>query len=290
VREGGPGGNVEPMAPAEDALARPLDLAPRPLRLVLDPPTLADGALDPAAIGWRPLEVALVSLGVLVFTFTGYYAVGLTTDPLKARSLETALDRAIPFVPWTIYLYAWVYTAMFYPVFVVRCPYLFRRVALAYVVTAAISMSCWIAWPVTSATIRPEIAPLGVAEFHLWGLRLNYALDPPTNLFPSLHLSVATLACLGAGTARRAAGFLLVPVVAIAVAITTVKQHFVADGVAGLLLGLTIWSLLIRPARVAGRPIEDVAHPLPYAAGYYVFHACVYGVMFVAYRNGLRVW
>jgi hypothetical protein len=280
------------MAPAEDAaLARPQGLAPRPLQLVLDPPLGPDGALDPATVAARPRETALLCLGVLLFTFGGYYAVGLTTDVTRARSLETALDRQIPFLAWTIYLYAWVYTAMFYPVFVVRCPYLFRRVALAYVVVAAISMACWVAWPVTSAALRPDITALPTDVFHVWGLRLNYTLDPPTNLFPSLHLSVATLACLAAGTARREAGLLLVPVVAaIAVAICTVKQHFVADGVAGVALGIAVWLALVRPARLHGRPTDQVAHPLPYAAGYYAFHACVYGAIFIAYRAGLRVW
>jgi len=64
---------------------------------------------------------------LLIVWASGYYAIALTIDPRAARSLGTALDAAIPFIPATVYLYSWVYTAMLYPLFTVRCIRLFRR-------------------------------------------------------------------------------------------------------------------------------------------------------------------
>jgi len=71
-------------------------------------------------------KLALVMLLLIVWA-SGYYAIALTIDPRAARSLGTALDAAIPFIPATVYLYSWVYTAMLYPLFTVRCIRLFRR-------------------------------------------------------------------------------------------------------------------------------------------------------------------
>ncbi len=253
----------------------------------LDPP-----APPPAAPDARPRaalrEKVLLVVALAVYTFVGYFAVGLATDPAQARSLGTWVDDAIPFVPWTIYLYAWVYTAMLYPAFVVRCRWLFRRVALAYAVVATASVACWVAFPVTSIGIRPDLATIDPGTFHGWGLRVNLALDPPTNLFPSLHLSVATLAALCAAKADRRAGLLAVPIVlGIAVAICTVKQHFVVDGVAGVALGALAYRLVVHPAPTAGRPPEELAHARFGPLSYYAFHASAYAALWVAWALGV---
>lgn len=264
------------------------DSLPSRLRRALDAPRLPDGSADSAP---RLLEKAALCLFVLVFTFSGYFAVGLTADPSRAHSLDTALDRAIPFLPWTVYLYAWVYTVMFYPVFVVRCPYLFRRMVLAYVVVAAVACACWVAFPVTSLAIRPDLATIGEDRFYLWGVHLNYTLDPPMNCFPSLHMTVAVLSALSAWTARRAAGLLAVPVVvAISIAILTFRQHYIADGVAGAALGFSAWALIVRPASLEGRTEDDVAYSLAGPALYGAFHASTYGFLYVLYRVGVKFW
>ena len=60
---------------------------------------------------------------------------------------------------------------------------------------------------------------------------------PPTSLFPSLHLSLATLAALIAWRARPLFGWCAAPmVVAVAMSITTMKQHFVVDGAGAVAL------------------------------------------------------
>ena len=66
------------------------------------------------ALGGRVLLAGLIALYFAV----GFQIVGMFARKGQLHTLRTSLDDAIPFVPLTIYLYAWVYTSAFYPVFV----------------------------------------------------------------------------------------------------------------------------------------------------------------------------
>lgn len=257
----------------------------------LDAPHSGPDGGPPAPVDHRLLEKLLLVTGLTTLAFVGYFAVGWATKPEEAAVLRTWLDDAIPVQPWAMYLYAWVYTAMVYPAFCVRCPYLFRRVFLGYAIVVVVSLLSWVAFPVTAAGLRASTEGLDLSVFHEWGLKLNYTLDPPANCFPSLHLSIAVLAGLSAYTARPRWGWLAVlPVAGIAYAIVAVKQHFIADGVAGALLGATVWALVVRPAKLAGRPADDVAHGWQGPALYLAFHCGMYAFAFSLFLAGWRPW
>ena len=136
-------------------------------------------------------ERAAIASLILASYVAGYFTIGWTTDSGRARSLATPLDALIPFVPETIFLYAWVYTAMVFPLFVVRSPALFRRVGLAYAIVIAACLAVFLVYPVTAVDLRPDVGALDASRFAGWGVKLVYTLDPPYNLFPSLHLAVA---------------------------------------------------------------------------------------------------
>jgi membrane-associated phospholipid phosphatase len=221
----------------------------------------------------------------------GYYAIGLTTDPQSARSLGTAVDAAIPFVPITIYLYAWVYTAMLYPLFTVRSIRLFRRVVLAYSLVLVVSLVTFRLFPVTSLGFRPDPRLLQDRDFHDWGVRLNFSLDPPFNLFPSLHLSIATLVALTAWKARPAYGALAtLMAIGIAIAVLTLKQHYVVDGLAGIALGSASYAVLVRPLRAGNVETEPLAYGWAGPTSYFGFHLLVILSLYILYRAGVRPW
>jgi hypothetical protein len=230
-----------------------------------------------------------LALGLTAATMTLFWWIGYTADPARAASLRTSLDDAIPFVPWTVYLYSWVYTSMLYPLFVVRSPDLFRRVVAAYAVVIVFSLATFALFPVTAVGFRPDPSTLAEASFADWGLRLTYFVDPPMNLFPSQHLSIATISMLSAWTARRAFGLAILPIVAgIAVSICTVKQHFIADGVAGLALAFGVYRIMLARWDPGARREADVASTWRGPAAYLAFHAAFYLALFVAYRAGYR--
>ena len=230
-----------------------------------------------------------VAVGIFIALFLAYNVVARILGPGRAHSLRTPLDDSIPFVPQTVYLYSAVYTAMLLPLFTIRCPDLFRRAVLAYLVVIAVSLVCFAAYPVTAIGFRPADATIDTTSFYGWGVRLTYAVDPPYNLFPSLHLSIAVTAAIAAWKARPAFGVMAGAIATgIGVSITTMKQHFVADGVGALLVSVTVWALLLRPyvRDPDGRSAWSWRGPLSYLA----FHASVYAALYAAYRAGATAW
>jgi len=193
--------------------------------------------------------------------------------------LSTALDARIPFVADT----AWVYLSLFptacLPLFVVRCPRLFRRTMAAYVAAMAASFVAFAVYPVASTGLRADPAVLDVQRFAPWAVSLLYRLDPPYNLFPSLHLSIALIASFAAWKASRRVGAVaFAGVVLIGVSICTVKQHFVADAFGGIGLAAGVYALVLRRYRPTGgvSPAFGWRGPAAYAGLLVLSYAALY--------------
>ena len=228
-----------------------------------------------------PYERIVLTIAVLGLFVAGYFGVGLGVDPARAHDLATPLDRAIPFVPHAIWIYLWMFPAALMPVFLVGCPLLFRRTCLAYASVIVLSLAVFFAYPVTSTGLRVDRAALDTTRFATWAVATLYGLDPPYNLFPSLHLSVAVLAAIAVAKADRRWGVpALASVGLVAISICTVKQHFVADGVAGLVLGAAAGRVFLAPYR----PPEGTTP----AAGRRALVA--YVLLLVVVYSGLYVW
>jgi MYXO-CTERM domain-containing protein len=141
------------------------------------------------------------------------------------------------------------YPMAFAPLLVLRDECLYQRTVAALAVVIAASLLCFALLPVSTAGLRPHAAVLRGPGFTAWALRGLYALDPPRNAFPSLHLAIGTVIALAAGRGDRmlrlaGAGWLS----ALALSASLVKQHFVADTAAGLLLGAAADAWIVRPA------------------------------------------
>lgn len=188
-----------------------------------------------------------IVLGVIALFVAGYFGVGHAAAGLRARTVATPLDDVIPFVPWTVFVYAAVYTSAFLPIFLVRDVALFRQAVRAYVLVLLISFTAFLLYPVTSVGLRPDLSEMGASGFAGWGLRVIYRLDPPRNLFPSLHLAIAAVATAAVWKARAVYGWVaalwLMP---IAVSVCTTKQHFALDALAGLALGAAASVIFLR--------------------------------------------
>ena len=224
-----------------------------------------------------------MTAGAVLLFCAGYFGVGFGVDPSRARELSTPLDARIPFIAGSVWVYLGVFPTSFLPLFVVRCPRLFRRILVAYGLAIATSLIVFAAYPVTSRALRVPGAALDVTRYSDWGVFTLYRFDPPYNLFPSLHLSIATLAALSAWKASRPYGAaVLAGVVLIGGSILTVKQHFFLDGVAGIALAVVLYAAIVRPYEPHGG--TDPAYGWRGPATFAVFLAILYSGFYAGFR------
>ncbi len=226
---------------------------------------------------------------VLAFFLLGYFTIGWLAEPSRARSLALPLDARIPFVLGSVVVYWSVLPMGLLPIFVVRDPRLFRRVALAYTVSIAASFACFLVLPVTSLGFRPDGAAYAEEGFAGWLLRLLHFLDPPMNLFPSLHLALSTLAALAALRVRTGLGVAALAWAAcILVSVCTTKQHFALDALAGVALAAAAHFAFV--ARAAPEQPGDPSFGARGVALYAGLVALFYGGLYGSYRLGLAPW
>jgi hypothetical protein len=219
----------------------------------------------------------------LLLFVAGYFGVGSTIDPSRARELRTVLDGRIPFIAHSVWFYLGVFPASLLPLFVVRCPRLFRRAMLSYAIAIAASLLVFVAMPVTSIGLRTDVSSLDATRFSAWAVSTLYAIDPPFNLFPSLHLSIALLAASAAWKARRAYGAAaLMSLAPVAASICTVKQHFVWDGIGGGALAAVVHAAVLRPYRP--EPGIDPASSWRGPAAYGALLAAAYAGLYLGFR------
>jgi membrane-associated phospholipid phosphatase len=100
---------------------------------------------------------------------------------------------------------------------------------------------------------------VAVRSVAAWLVALEYRLDEPYNLFPSLHVAISWLAWLACRDRVRPRALFLAVVVAISISTVFVKQHYIVDVVAGVALAVAAWAAAGRWSRVARR----VAAPDP---------------------------
>jgi membrane-associated phospholipid phosphatase len=235
----------------------------------------------PALARWSE-RIAATALLVGVYVAV-YFAAGLR--PVAGASLGIPLDHWIPFHAAAVYVYASAYPMVLGPLFLVRDPDLFRRTWLGYALCIGVCGVFFVAWPVGSAAIRVDPSSIAPGTFSIWGVHLLYALDPPRNCFPSLHLALAATGALAVARASRAAGAIAVAwLAALAVSVLVVKQHYVVDAAAGIALGFTAQRLFVRGWRPSGAdPSTGVRGGLALGA----FVAAVFAAAYMAYAAGL---
>ena len=228
------------------------------------------------------MERVVLTIGLMIFFVTGYFGVGASRNLPQAHVLTTALDERIPFVAGSVWMYLWVFPCALIPLFVVRCTHLFRRTAIAYAVVIAISLICFITFPVTSAGLRMAQARLNVSVFSQWAISHLYSIDPPYNLFPCLHLSIAGVAAFSVWKASKPYGSaVFLSVILLGVSVCTVKQHYLLDVLGGIALATFANALILRPYT----PLDGatLAYSWRGPASFLIFALVVYAIFYVAF-------
>ena len=181
-----------------------------------------------------------VQTAVFIATFIAvFYLV-----PMHVRFVEpthlvpTAVDRAVPFLEWTIWIYVSYFVFLFVPFVACRDEARVMRARSALALNSVLAGAVFLAWPTQTAV--QQASGEGLTGF-LWQALLT--VDRPVNCVPSLHVANACV-CAFAMQSEGATWRYAAPVwlVLIMLSTLTTKQHFFIDLPAGVLLAaLSVW-------------------------------------------------
>lgn len=184
--------------------------------------------LPPAALLWNQLV---------------YWGGAALAETRHHYQFSTALDRAIPLVPWTVCIYFGCYA--FWALHYCLCaavPTRARRFFTADFIAKGVCFVFFVGLPTTMA--RPAVQGLNVWESLV---RALYILDAPVNLFPSIHCLNSWLCWASArdipAFSRGYKAFALCAAVAVCVSTLTLRQHVLLDVAGGILLAEVCWRL-----------------------------------------------
>jgi len=200
--------------------------------------------------GWLLAQFLL--LAAAPYTLINHIASWRGTSVFEA---QTAVDTALPFVPWMFIFYASFY-AYFPIVFWIGSEQ--RKRGAAERMNQRLIQATWLVFVLfillpVEVDLRQQIPEMeGVYASIFSSL---HAADTPYNAWPSLHVLQSLLVVLSIQTWLRQDGRLNVPVLlmiwtawAMLTASTMlVKQHYMFDVVTGVVIGLLMWRSWFKP-------------------------------------------
>ena len=96
---------------------------------------------------------------------------------------------------------------------------------------------------IPTTTVRPEITDSG---FTAWLMGLIYQLDPPLDLFPSIHCLVSWMCFIGIRGNKRVPRwyriFSCIFALLVVVSTQVTKQHYLIDAIGGILLAEVLYA------------------------------------------------
>jgi membrane-associated phospholipid phosphatase len=169
-----------------------------------------------------------------------FLLIGVITTHLPKINLALFIDRQIPLMCHFVWFYVLLYTLPLVFVAVCRNGHLFNRNILSIMVAGCVAFVFFILIPVEVPRHYPSDG------FSAKILQAIYKLDSlsRSNNFPSLHVAFTWIFYLSFNAQfrcmlLRVAGLMLA--VMISASTVLVKQHLVADAVAGLALAICSW-------------------------------------------------
>jgi membrane-associated phospholipid phosphatase len=188
---------------------------------------------------------AQILLALLMFGIwaAGYFFVAHITEAQSTHKLPAlAWEQNVPLQPEFVLIYLTIYPTFLLPFVFIHQKDFFRLFSFAYITVMCICYFVYLLYPVSID--RPDLV---VDSFSTWVLGIVYGADRPWNCFPSLHVAMSLLAALTILEVHRIRGILaLLLTFWIAFSTVLIKQHYVLDVVAAMLLTVTIYFVYIR--------------------------------------------
>jgi membrane-associated phospholipid phosphatase len=182
------------------------------------------------------LKIRLLIAPVLVFGGLWLHEL-IQVQAESPLIIDNVIERAIPFLPWTIWVYFSFFVFIGSTVFRVE-DRLFWQFIFASSFAATIAWSTVLLFPISFD--RPDPALID-SELYRYIFTFVHEADPSHITFPSLHVAV-TWICNFLLWNRPGRGWRIALGVAISLSTLFTKQHLVSDVIGGVALaGFCVW-------------------------------------------------
>ena len=198
-------------------------------------------------LGVVPRYAALSLILALVWNGVIYQGGILLRRGAEMWDMTGALEAAIPFQPaWIVgYFGCYLFWAANYILIARRGREEWFRFFWAHLCAELICGVFFVLMPTTN--VRPEVSGGDLASQLVV---LLYQLDPPQNLFPSIHCLISWLCFAGVRSDRRIPlwyrGFNCVFALAVCASTLFLKQHVIPDVLSGILLAEFTYAVALR--------------------------------------------
>jgi membrane-associated phospholipid phosphatase len=163
-------------------------------------------------------------------------------DLRTCHDISTPVDKALPFMPYFIYPYSFIYIFSLLPALVSENRTLFFRTAIGFALLIITSATIFVLFPVSIP--RSYELPAG---FTGWVFSQLDWIDNPVCGFPSLHVGLTLLATFSVFRENRIIGWVCVIVALLTILSTLLtKQHVLWDVVGGAVMAVLIDVLILR--------------------------------------------
>ncbi len=165
----------------------------------------------------------------LLYTLTGnlHFKAPVVLSP-------SPIDNFVPFIGWTVWIYHSQFFLLALNIALLKEPNKVSRLFYSLNLASLLSFVIFLIYPTTIPRQLP-----GDSGLTSQALALLYALDAPTNCFPSLHISLAWLSAIEVAQAYKKLGIVIsLWTILISLSTLTTKQHYFVDVIGGLLVGV----------------------------------------------------
>jgi membrane-associated phospholipid phosphatase len=187
----------------------------------------------------RRLGFSVKMMVVAYLTWLAYFIpMGHLAATMNSTDWRTAVDVAIPFWSWTVWIYDFCYFLPLFAVFVVTDGHFLNRLLLA-VFTATFSATVvYFIFPISYPD--PIFGDSISDRFLAWQFAIDF--QPGANKMPSLHVANSFMAWLAVKTrSRKASAVFLVSAILIAISTLFTKKHLVLDVALGAAWAFGAW-------------------------------------------------
>lgn len=176
---------------------------------------------------------------VMAYYLGGYFLINLLTARRDlVFHIALPFEKDLPFLPALIFAYLLIFGFLAFTYIFVDDLSFFKKIVRAFLLCITIHFAIFLLFPVEYA-LRPDVDPNQGWAYQI--VHFFYWLDLPYNCFPSMHISNAFLVAFALQRYRPGLGWIFFPLAAlVAISVVLVKQHYIADVVAGFFVAWLI--------------------------------------------------